>query len=238
MNKTQPSRPNDLEWETFHDPHGRPTTPTRVLKNSDPFLIEAQFPAHFRADQHWHPYDTIYVVTSGEMRIGDEGSFRPGDVRWVKAGHSYGPEEAGAEGVQFHLFSLGGEIGLNWADLYDVPKALTERLARFQSPSGRRRIDQMPLVTPDGLCPDWDAMPDEGPLIFRMALASDAVASGVSIPFDAVWYLRSGTIEIEGEVTVGEGEFFCASPDQRYSLKAGPEGAEWLVFSSQSLQPL
>jgi hypothetical protein len=81
-------------------------------------------------------------------------------------------------------------------------------------------------------------MPDEGPLIFRMALASDAVSSDVSIPFEGVWYVRSGTIEIEGEVTVGEGEFLCVSPDQRYSLKAGPEGAEWLVFSSQSLQPL
>ena len=113
MSQTQHIRPDDLEWETFHDPHGRPTTPTRVLKNDGPFLIEAKFPAHFYADQHWHPYDTIYVVTTGEMQIGDEGAFRPGDIRWVKAGHSYGPEEAGAEGVQFHLFSLGGDIGLN-----------------------------------------------------------------------------------------------------------------------------
>ena len=67
------------------------------------------------------------------MRIGDEGSFRPGDIRWVKAGHAYGPEEAGEEGVQFHLFSLGGDIGLNWADLYDVPGALTARLGNGES---------------------------------------------------------------------------------------------------------
>jgi hypothetical protein len=136
------------------------------------------------------------------------------------------------------LFSLGGDIGLNWADLYDVPAELSERLARFQAPSGRRCIDQMPLVTPGESCPDWDAMPDEGPLIFRMALTSDAHASDVSIPFDAVWYVRSGSIEVVGEVTVGEGEFYCVSPDQSYSLKAGPEGVEWLVFSSRSLQPL
>ena len=110
-------RPQYLGWETFHDPHGRPTTPTRILRASEPFLIEADFPAHFHAGLHWHPHDTIYVITRGEMRIGNEGSFRPGDIRWVKAGHSYGPEEAGDEGVQFHLFSLGGDIGLNWADL-------------------------------------------------------------------------------------------------------------------------
>jgi hypothetical protein len=81
-------------------------------------------------------------------------------------------------------------------------------------------------------------MPDEGPLIFRMALVSDAHASDVSIPFDAVWYVRSGSIEVVGEVTVGEGEFYCVSPDQSYSLKAGPNGVEWLVFLSRSLQPL
>jgi hypothetical protein len=111
-------------------------------------------------------------------------------------------------------------------------------LARFQAPSGRRCIDQMPLVTPGESCPDWDAMPDEGPLIFRMALASDAHSSDVFVPFDAVWYVRSGSMEIVGEATVGEGEFYCVSPDQSYSLAAGPEGAEWLVFSSRSLQPL
>jgi hypothetical protein len=71
-------------------------------------------------------------------------------------------------------------------------------------------------------------------LIFRMALASDAQSADVSIPFDAVWYVRSGTIEILGEVTVNEGEFFCVSADQSFSLKAGSQGAEWLVFSSRS----
>ena len=47
-------RPHDVEWETFHDPHGRPTTPTRILRASEPFLIEADFPAHFHAGLHWH----------------------------------------------------------------------------------------------------------------------------------------------------------------------------------------
>ena len=54
-------RPHDLEWETFHDPHGRPTTPTRILRASEPFPIEADFPGrHFHAGLHWHPHDTIY----------------------------------------------------------------------------------------------------------------------------------------------------------------------------------
>ena len=102
-------RPHDLDWETFHDPHGRPTTPTRVLRDSEPFLIEADFPAHFHAGLHWHPHDTIYVITRGEMRIGDEGSFRPGDIRWVKAGHAYGPEEAGEEGCLLYTSDAADE---------------------------------------------------------------------------------------------------------------------------------
>ena len=64
--------------------------------------------------------------------------------------------------MQFHLFSLGGDIGLNWADLYDVPEALTARLNQFDQPAGRRRVDDMPVVSPTDALPGWDQMPDEG----------------------------------------------------------------------------
>ena len=227
-------RPQDLGWETFHDPHGRPTTPTRILRASEPFLIEADFPAHFHAGLHWHPHDTIYVITRGEMRIGNEGSFRPGDIRWVKAGHSYGPEEAGDEGVQFHLFSLGGDIGLNWADLYEVPEALNERLSQFQQPAGRRRVDEMPVVGPSEALPSWDQMPDEGPLIFRVSMGADEEQAAFSPGFDCVWYLLGGGLEVNGGNTVSSGEFFCADADARYSMRAGAEGAHWLLFASRS----
>ena len=231
-------RPHDLDWETFHDPHGRPTTPTRILRTSEPFLIEADFPAHFHAGLHWHPHDTIYVITRGEMRIGDEGSFRPGDIRWVKAGHAYGPEEAGEEGVQFHLFSLGGDIGLNWADLYEVPEALTARLSQFQQLAGRRRIDDMPVVSPADALPGWDQMPDEGPLIFRVSMDAGEEHAAFCPGFDCVWFVREGAVEVNGTSTVDSGEFFCSDAEANYSLKASTKGACWLVFCSRSLQPL
>ena len=227
-------RPQDLGWETFHDPHGRPTTPTRILRSSEPFLIEADFPAHFHAGLHWHPHDTIYVITRGEMRIGNEGSFRPGDIRWVKAGHSYGPEEAGDEGVQFHLFSLGGDIGLNWADLYEVPEALSERLRQFQQPVGRRRVDEMPVVGPSDALPSWDQMPDEGPLIFRVSMGADEEQAAFSPGFDCVWYVLDGAVLIDNETRVLAGEFFCASGGASYALATGDHSANWLVFASSS----
>ena len=117
MTDAQHIRPDDLEWETFHDPHGRPTTPTRVLRATEPFLIEADFPAGFYAGLHWHPHDTISLVTRGEMTIGDDGSFCPDDPRCVKAGHSSGPAEARDDGVQPHLSSSADDIGLDWTDL-------------------------------------------------------------------------------------------------------------------------
>ena len=227
-------RPQDLGWESFHDPHGRPTTPTRILRSSEPFLIEADFPAHFHAGLHWHPHDTIYVITRGEMRIGNEGSFRPGDIRWVKAGHSYGPEEAGDEGVQFHLFSLGGDIGLNWADLYEVPEALNERLSQFQQPAGRRRVDEMPAVGPSDALPSWDQMPDEGPLIFRVSMGADEEQAAFSPGFDCVWYVLDGAVLIDNETRVLAGEFFCASGGASYALATGDHSANWLVFASSS----
>ena len=227
-------RPQDLGWESFHDPHGRPTTPTRILRSSEPFLIEADFPAHFHAGLHWHPHDTIYVITRGEMRIGNEGSFRPGDIRWVKAGHSYGPEEAGDEGVQFHLFSLGGDIGLNWADLYEVPEALNERLSQFQQPAGRRRVDEMPVVGPSDALPSWDQMPDEGPLIFRVSMGADEEQAAFSPGFDCVWYVLDGAVLIDNKTRVLAGEFFCASGGASYALATGDHSANWLVFASSS----
>ena len=226
--------PDELSWEVFNDPHGRPTTPTRVLKTNDPFLIEADFPAYFFAGLHWHPYDTIYLITRGEMRIGDEGSFRPGDIRWVKAGHVYGPEEAGEEGVQFHLFSLGGDIGLNWADLYEVPEELKLRLSLFKQVVGRCQVDQIPLVTPGDILPDRKGMLDEAPLIFRVRMADRQIVSDFSIEFDTVWYLLSGSVLIAETGTIKSGEFFCAGANETHSLSTGSEGAFWLVFASSS----
>ena len=152
----------------------------------------------------------------------------------MKAGHSYGPEEAGDEGVQFHLFSLGGDIGLNWADLYEVPEALNERLSQFQQPTGRRRVDEMPVVGPSDALPSWDQMPDEGPLIFRVSMGADEAHAAFSPGFDCVWYVLDGAVLIDNETRVLAGEFFCASGGASYALATGDHSANWLVFASSS----
>ena len=141
-------RPRDVAWEQFPDPHGRPTTPVRILKLDDPYVLEADFPADFRAGLHWHPHDTIYLITEGALRFGDEGWFRPGDIRWVRGGHAYGPETAGPDGVRFFLISLGGPVGLHWADLYEVPAPIRERLRNFAEITGRLALGEATLAWP------------------------------------------------------------------------------------------
>ncbi|MCB0996227.1 MAG: hypothetical protein KDB21_14115 [Acidimicrobiales bacterium] len=56
---------------------------------------------------HWHPSDTVYIVRRGELVIPGEGSYREGDIRWVRGGTVYGPEAAGPEGCEFWFVSLG-----------------------------------------------------------------------------------------------------------------------------------
>ena len=139
--------------------------------------------------------------------------------------------------MQFHLFSLGGDIGLNWADLYEVPEALTQRLSHFEQPAGRRRVEDMPIVTPSDPLPEWSQMPDEGPLIFHMKMRANDVQTGFSMGFDYVGYLLQGSLALDDDVSASAGEFLCVSADQTHSLTAGEQGAEWLVFASQSRHP-
>lgn len=146
-------RPSDIEWELFHDPHERPTTPVRLMKTDGPCFLETTFTPWFCIGHHWHPFDTLYFIAEGEMSIGPEGNFGPGDVRWIKAGHHYGPEVAGAEGVRFFLMALGDEVGLNWADIYETPDELSSRLERFPETAGRAHINDPQasnLAGPDG----------------------------------------------------------------------------------------
>lgn len=231
-------RPSDVKWEMFHDPNDRPTSPVRNLTpQNGPNLLEVQFPPNFYAGDHWHPYDTVYIMTKGEMKVGGEGSYGPGDIRWVKAGHVYGPEEAGPEGCEFFILGLGGEVGLNWADIYDVPSELTERVATFDQPFGRVNIDD----------PEWMDFPDPAgrptqpvkilsdgdPYILRSRFSPDYIAGEHWHDFDTVYFIIGGSMEF------GPQEPFYETGDVRWVKggrsygpeKPGPEGVDFILIS-------
>lgn len=113
------------EWGTFVDPEQHPEFfehMTDVIKvkfmgenwESGPWIVPNQFPPNAKAGVHRHNYDTVYVVMKGSISFNDGlGWLKPGDVRWVRAGTWYGPEEAGPEGCEFILVSQG-PIEIAW----------------------------------------------------------------------------------------------------------------------------
>ncbi len=113
---------DEAAWQEFDDPAGRPTQPVQMLFDTDPYVLRTRFVPGFSAAEHWHDFDTLYLITAGRMRFGDEGWYETGDIRWVSGRQSYGPEEPGAEGVEFILVSSGGPVHLHWADLEPPPR--------------------------------------------------------------------------------------------------------------------
>src|SRR5690606_11229777 len=87
-------------------PEGAAVKPLIDPETGHTFML-TRFAPNYKAPSHWHPSDTIYIITQGEFSVEGEGTYRPGDVRWVKGGTAYGSESAGAEGCQFYIVSLG-----------------------------------------------------------------------------------------------------------------------------------
>lgn len=222
-------RPSEIEWELFHDPHGRPTTPVRMLKTDGPAFLETKFTPWFCIGHHWHPYDTLYIITEGEMSIGPEGTFVPGDVRWIKAGHHYGPEVAGPEGVRFFLMALGDEVGLNWADLYETPEPLKERLDQLPDVWGRANVNDVPASDLAPGC-QIQTLSADNPYIHRVQVAPGAALASFHHDVDALHMVRSGNIEVASQGLIDTEEFrWIPAGHTTKETKAGADGADLII---------
>ena len=73
-----------------------------------PWILSLKFEPDTKADAHVHDYDTVYYIRKGRFTFNDgSGWYGPGDLRWVRAGTMYGPEEAGPEGAEVLLVANG-----------------------------------------------------------------------------------------------------------------------------------
>ena len=228
-------RPEEVDWELFHDPHGRPTTPVRMLKTDGPSFLETKFEPNFSIGHHWHPFDTLYIIVEGNMTIGPEGNFLPGDVRWIKAGHVYGPEVSGDDGVRFFLMSMGDEIGLNWSDLYDTPEKLNQRLETLPKRWGRANINDAPkneLLSNVAI----QTLTEENPYIQRLEIGPSATINAYQHDVDALYMVSGGEINVAKEGIL-ETEHFRWLPANTAteSITAGTEGAELLIIGMGEL---
>jgi hypothetical protein len=101
---------DEMEWQPVE---GFPDVWMKFLGESledGPWVMQVRHGPNYVEAQHWHEADTFYIFTAGEMRVGGEGTYAPGDVRWVRAGTFYGPETAGPDGCEFILIGAGNPM--------------------------------------------------------------------------------------------------------------------------------
>ena len=101
---------DEVDWQPVE---GFPNVWMKFLGDSledGPWVLQVRHGPNYEEPKHWHEADTVYIFTAGEMRVGDEGTYRPGDVRWVRARTFYGPETAGPDGCEFILVGAGNPM--------------------------------------------------------------------------------------------------------------------------------
>jgi redox-sensitive bicupin YhaK (pirin superfamily) len=200
-----------------------------MLKTDGPSFLETKFEPDFHIGHHWHPFDTLYFIMEGNMTIGPEGNFKPGDVRWIKAGHAYGPEVAGPDGVRFFLMALGGEIGLNWADLYDTPASLNERLESLPERWGRANINDAAATDLAADC-QVQILCNDDPYIQRVQIAPGGSIAPYCHDVGALYLVRGGSVDVAGEgVFDTEDSRWVPAGHQTQNMIAGDEGADLII---------
>lgn len=109
---------DELDNVRFEDEHIHPFVLLRRI-SAEPSIRQVTFPPGAELGRHSHPSDTLYVIQSGEFIVDDEGSFRPGELRWVRAGVVYGPERAGPDGCEVLIVSTNGRFAVTWDEESD-----------------------------------------------------------------------------------------------------------------------
>jgi hypothetical protein len=117
---------DDLPWTGYIGPgKTEPSQYTHTKTLADPesgnFFMLVRIEAGAPGPSHWHLSDTIYIVRKGVLTVPGEGTYREGDVRWVKGGLAYGGELPGPDGVEFFFVSLGP---YGWFDPDEHPPPL------------------------------------------------------------------------------------------------------------------
>ena len=97
---------DQVPWQSQVGYDGVETKFLGETREDGPPIMHVRFAPDHVEPPHWHNADTLYVITAGEFVVGGEGTYRVGDVRWVRAGTFYGPERAGSQGCEFVLAAV------------------------------------------------------------------------------------------------------------------------------------
>jgi hypothetical protein len=111
-------RPDEGQWVTNPAASSGEATffPEAFGQDGAPFMFLVRFPPNDVRVAHSHHDDIFYVFVAGENHVEGEGTYRAGDVRWVRAGHVYGPEKTGPDGASWWVISKGNPAIIPVAD--------------------------------------------------------------------------------------------------------------------------
>ena len=230
-------RPSEYDWELFKDTHGRKTSMVREFVTGDEYIWEASLEPNYVAESHWHPFDIVQIFLEGEFIAEGEGSFFPGDIRWVKAGHS-SVEGASDQGSRFYLIALGGDIPLMWDDLYKVPKDLKDQLRKRGNPVGSANINKIKselFYDPHGRpTQPIKIISDESPWVIETTFDADYIASDHWHAHNTLYFIMEGEMEFgpdeplykKGDIRVVKGGY-SYGPE-----KPGKDGVKFILISN------
>jgi len=230
-------RPSEYDWELFKDTHGRKTSMVREFVTGDEYIWEASLEPNYLAESHWHPFDIVQIFLEGEFIVEDEGSFFPGDIRWVKAGHS-SVEGASDQGSRFYLIALGGDIPLMWDDLYQVPKDLKDQLNKRGNPVGSANVNKIKselFHDPHGRpTQPVKIISNENPWVIETTFDADYIASDHWHAHNTLYFIMEGEMEFgpnepiykKGDIRVVKGGY-SYGPE-----KPGKDGVKFILISN------
>ena len=228
---------SEYEWDFFGDKHGRETSKVRTFYEGNQYIWEANLLPNYVAESHWHPYDIVQIFLEGEFIAEGEGSFYPGDIRWVKAGQST-IEGAGEAGSRFYLIALGGDIPLMWDDLYPLPDDLKETLSKRGNGVGNANINSIPFIPFE----DEFGRPtqpvqvicDESPYIVRTKFDPEYEAKEHWHKYDTMYFIMDGEMSFSDEEPIyRKGDIRVVQGGHSYGPeKPGPNGVTFILISN------
>ena len=183
------------------------------------------------------PYDIVQIFLEGEFIAEGEGSFYPGDIRWVKAGQST-IEGAGDAGSRFYLIALGGDIPLMWDDLYPLPDDLKETLSKRGNGVGNANVNSIPFIPFE----DEFGRPtqpvqvicDESPYIVRTKFEPEYEAKEHWHKYDTMYFIMDGEMSFSDEEPIyRKGDIRVVQGGHSYGPeKSGPNGVTFILISN------
>jgi Phytanoyl-CoA dioxygenase (PhyH) len=110
-----------------------------------PFVALVSDPPNATRGPQRHHGDVLIAYVSGEQRFEDGEVYRAGDLRWVSAGHNYGPAMSGPHGAGYWMISQSNPtpVAAETPTESVEPSPYSESIPELPKPYDWRMIDEL-----------------------------------------------------------------------------------------------